>query len=60
MLGWEASQSLAKVDEIYDAVLAIFRTAKAEGIPTYEAADRLAERRLKRESELRKDWKESG
>jgi len=46
LLGWEASQSAAKVDEIYDTVLAIFRTAEAEGIPTYKAADRLAERRL--------------
>lgn len=46
LLGWEASQSLAKVDEIYDTVLAIFRTAESEGIPTYKAADRLAERRL--------------
>jgi leucine dehydrogenase len=46
LLGWEASQSAAKVDEIYDTVLDIFRTAEAEGIPTYKAADRLAERRL--------------
>jgi leucine dehydrogenase len=46
LLGWEASQSAAKVDEIYDTLLGIFRMAEAEGIPTYKAADRLAERRL--------------
>jgi len=46
LLGWEASDSLAKVDEIYETVLDIFRTAEADGIPTYKAADRLAERRL--------------
>lgn len=46
LLGWEASQSLAKVDAIYETVLAIFRTAEGEDIPTYKAADRLAERRL--------------
>ena len=46
LLGWEASQSAAKVDEIYETVLDIFRTAEAEGIPTYKAADRLAETRL--------------
>ena len=46
LLNWEASQSLAKVDEIYDTVLAIFGTAESEGIPTYKAADHLAERRL--------------
>jgi leucine dehydrogenase len=46
LLSWEPSQSLAKVDEIYDTVLAIFDTATAAGIPTYKAADRLAEKRL--------------
>ena len=46
LLGWEASHALAKVDEIYETVLDIFRTAEAEGIPTSKAADRLAERRL--------------
>ena len=46
LLGWEASQSAAKVEEIYDTLLGIFRMAEAEGIPTYEAADRLAEERL--------------
>jgi leucine dehydrogenase len=46
LLGWEPSQSAAKVDEIYNTLLDIFKTAEAEGIPTYKAADRLAERRL--------------
>jgi leucine dehydrogenase len=46
LLGWEAAQSLEKVDEIYETVLAIFRTAATEGIPAYKAADRLAEARL--------------
>jgi len=46
LLGWEASQSAAKVEEIYDTLLGIFRMAEAEGIPTYRAADRLAEQRL--------------
>ena len=46
LLGWEASQSAAKIDAIYDTVLEILRTAEAEGIPTYKAADRLAEERL--------------
>lgn len=46
LLGWDASQSAGKVDEIYDTLLDIFRMADVEGIPTYKAADRLAERRL--------------
>jgi leucine dehydrogenase len=46
LLGWEASQSLAKVDEIYHTVLDILLIADREGIPSYRAADRLAERWL--------------
>jgi leucine dehydrogenase len=46
LLGWEPSQSLAKVDEIYDTILNILTTATAEGISTYKAADRLAAKRL--------------
>ena len=46
LLGWDAAQSAAKVDEIYDTIFNIFRIAEAEGIPTYKAADRLAEERL--------------
>jgi len=46
LLGWEASQSAAKVEEIYDTLIGIFRMADAEGIPTYKAADLLAEQRL--------------
>ena len=47
LLGWSPAQSAAKVDEIYDTILAIFQIAKTEGIPTYKAADRLAEERFK-------------
>jgi leucine dehydrogenase len=46
LLGWEPAYAARKVDEIYDTVLRIFAIARAEGIPTYLAADRLAERRL--------------
>ena len=47
LLGWDAAQAARKVDEIYDTVFNIFRLAETEGIPTYKAADRLAEKRLK-------------
>ena len=46
LLGWKIAQAEAKVDEIYDTILRIFERAATEGIPTYVAADRLAERRL--------------
>ncbi|MEO8576383.1 MAG: Glu/Leu/Phe/Val dehydrogenase [Gemmatimonadales bacterium] len=46
--GWDREHALSKADEIYDTVLSIFEIAKAEGIPSYCAADRLAERRLEK------------
>ena len=37
----------ADVLAIYDTLLSVFEIAKSERIPTYKAADRLAERRLR-------------
>ncbi|HET7586433.1 MAG TPA: Glu/Leu/Phe/Val dehydrogenase dimerization domain-containing protein [Gemmatimonadaceae bacterium] len=47
LYGWTAARSLRKAGEIYDTTLGVFEIAKADGIPTYRAADRLAERRIK-------------
>jgi leucine dehydrogenase len=47
LLGWTPDQAMAKVTGIYDTVLRIFKSAEEEGITTNEAADRLAEDRLK-------------
>ena len=44
--GWDAQRALDKADDIYDTVLKIFDIAQSERIPSYEAADRLAEQRL--------------
>jgi leucine dehydrogenase len=52
--GWDSERSLRKADEIYDTILSVFEIAKAEGIPSYKAADRLAKRRLK---SVEKKWK---
>jgi leucine dehydrogenase len=46
MLGWDVEKTLAKTDAIYDTLLKIFALAEQEKIPTYQAADRLAEERL--------------
>lgn len=45
LLGWGTPETLAKTDAIYDTLLGIFATADREKIPTYRAADRLAEER---------------
>jgi len=46
LLGWEQAESRAKVETIYDTLLEIFQLAETTGIPTYQAADQLAEARL--------------
>lgn len=48
MLGWDVPKTLAKTDAIYDTLLKIFALAEQEKIPTYQAADRLAEERWQR------------
>ncbi len=47
LFGWSAEKVRAKVRAIYDTMLSIFAIAQAERIPTYRAADQLAERRLR-------------
>ncbi|MEO8580032.1 MAG: Glu/Leu/Phe/Val dehydrogenase [Gemmatimonadales bacterium] len=44
--GWDAQKALDKADDIYDTILKVFDIAESKHIPTYEAADRLAELRL--------------
>ena len=46
VVGWDAQRALDKADDIYDTILKVFDIAEAKRIPTYEAADRLAELRL--------------
>lgn len=46
-LGWDAARTRQRIDDtIYEIVLRIFWIARAEGISTWRAADRLAEERL--------------
>ena len=54
--GWDSARSLRKADEIYETVLSVFEIAKQDGIPSYHAADRLAERRVQAVGSLVKTW----
>ena len=56
LAGWDRQRSLRKADEIYHTVLGVFEIAKQEGMPTYKAADRLAERRLKAVRGMVRTW----
>src|SRR5919108_725574 len=51
--GYSAERAKAKVEGIYGSVRDIFHRAKAEGVPTSEAADRLAKDRMREVSRLR-------
>jgi len=55
LLGWTPEQALEKINAIYDTVLKIFQSAEEEGVTPNEAADRLAEERLKQPSERPED-----
>jgi len=46
LFGWSLEKVRAEVISIYDTLLSVFGIAGSERIPTYKAADRLAERRL--------------
>jgi leucine dehydrogenase len=48
LLGWAPAEVTSRIDEIYNTTLAIFESAKAQGIATNKAADLLAEDRLTR------------
>lgn len=54
--GWSAERSKRKAAEIYNTLLQIFEVAREEGIPTYTAADRVAERRIEQVGKIQQTW----
>jgi leucine dehydrogenase len=54
--GWTEERAKRKAQEIYDSLLRIFQIAEREKIPTFEAADRLAEERITSVARLSKMW----
>jgi leucine dehydrogenase len=56
LAGWSRERSLRKADEIYHTVLNVFEIAQQDGVPTYVAADRLAERRIAAVRSMVKTW----
>jgi leucine dehydrogenase len=53
---WTADQARRKAGEIYETLCQIFELAKNDGLPTYEAADRVAERRIGQVGALKRTW----
>lgn len=56
LAGWTRERALRKADEIFDTIIGVYEIAKEQGIHTYEAADRLAERRLAAVGSLVRTW----
>jgi leucine dehydrogenase len=56
LAGWTSARAFRKADEIYDTVLKVFAIAKSDKIPTYVAADRLAEQRIKDVGSMVRTW----
>jgi leucine dehydrogenase len=54
--GWTMEQAKKKAGEIYGTILNVLETAKREGIPSYEAADRVAEARIAGVRGLKPMW----
>ena len=54
--GWTMERAKRKAQEIYDTMLRVFVIASRDRIPTYEAADRLAEERIKSVAALKQMW----
>ena len=53
---WTSARSFRKADEIYDTVRKVFEIARTEKIPTYLAADRLAEQRIRAVGSMVRTW----
>ena len=56
LAGWTSARAFRKADEIYDTVLKVFSIAKQDRVPTYQAADRLAEQRIRMVGSLVRTW----
>lgn len=54
--GWPQERAKRKAQEIYDAILKVFAIAARDGIPSFQAADRLAEERIAAVVALKKMW----
>src|SRR5438876_51306 len=54
--GWAPERARSKAGEIYDTLLRVFEIAREEGVPTYRAADRLAEQRIAAIARVRRNY----
>ncbi|MFD1030684.1 Leu/Phe/Val dehydrogenase [Metaplanococcus flavidus] len=48
LYGYNNERAMKRVETIYDSITRIFEISKRDGIPSYQAADRMAEERIER------------
>jgi leucine dehydrogenase len=53
---WSPERAKRKAGEIYDTLGQLFELAREQGIPTSQAADRLAERRIDQVAAIQRTW----
>jgi leucine dehydrogenase len=53
LYGYNEERALKRVGTIYDSISKIFEISKRDGIPSYKAADRMAEERIERVAKSR-------
>lgn len=54
--GYNYERALAKVERVYDNVAKVIEIAKRDKIPTYKAADRMAEERIEKIGRVRSNY----
>jgi leucine dehydrogenase len=54
--GWTAERSMRKAGDIYTTLLRIFELSENAGLPTYVAADRIAEERIAAVGKIQQTW----
>lgn len=60
LYGYNAERAMKRVATIYDKIERIFEISKRDGVPSYVAADRLAEERIARVSKSRSQFLQNG
>src|SRR5688572_4210288 len=54
--GWTSERAMRKAGDIYNTLLRIFELSENEGVPTYLAADRIAEQRIRAVGKIQQTW----
>jgi leucine dehydrogenase len=60
LYGYNAERAMKKVETIYNNIEKVIEIAKRDGIPTYKAADRMAEERIERMRNSRSQFLQNG